>query len=330
MCQRDFDEVRRLVEGSYAGYADKVARLGRTRVDRLAQEVAARTSSIEDSKDPACSEAIRGYIRLFDDGHLALVDLNDDGTKRSEAPQTGSDELGFAKVSARVVVLRLPSFENPRPLEDLVDRHRLEIRRSEHLIIDLRGNVGGSDESYQPLMKYIYTGPFRLIGVDILATEDNASAWERIVPELPDGLQHARKEFERAIAIMRAHPGEFVQLTPDRMVERDEVLPLPRRISIFHDDNCASSCEQFLLAARHSDKVTTYGRSSAGVLDYANVRYAPLPSTTRVLTWPTTRSRRLPDEPVDGVGIAPDVHVHSETLSELEPGGMDRLTRRRR
>lgn len=323
-CSADFDEVRRLLESSYPGYADKVERLGEARVVE-----ASRVPDLEDRE--ACSEAIGGYLEMFDDGHLGLADVDAEGNRIDSSPGPSTDaappEASFTRLSARVVSLRLPSFTDPTAVEGLVKHNRLAIRRSEHLLIDLRGNGGGSDASYEPLMKYVYSQPYEVKGVDVLATADNLAAWERLREKVPDAV---RPEYDRAIASMREHPGELVELSPDRRVEHEEVLPLPRRVSVIHDPGCASACEQFLLAARQSSKVTTYGQPSAGVLDYANVRHVLLPSEQRVLTWPTTRSRRLPEQSVDAEGIAPDVVITPQTLSTADATSLDRLIRARR
>jgi hypothetical protein len=44
-------------------------------------------------------------------------------------------------------------------------------------------------------------------------------------------------------------------------------------------------------------------------LDYSNVRPIPFPSNKYKLMCPTTRSKRLPDNPFDNIGVAPDVNV---------------------
>ena len=325
-CRVDFDEVRRLVEGSYAGYPDKLARIGAERLGAVTTEVGEAASRLDgEAKDPRCAEVLRRYVDTFHDGHLAVIESNR-ATSKEAATDQARPSPRFDKVSARIVVLTLPSFGDPTAVTQLVERHRLEIRRSEHFIVDVRGNSGGSDAAYTPLMKYVYSGPYEVVGTEVLATDDNAAAWRRILPQIPQELTSTRRQINDAIdRMLRARAGAWVELAPDRTVTMDEILPLPRRVSVFFDDRCASSCEQFLLAARQSRKVTTYGQTSAGVLDYANVRFVQLPSKTRALAWATTRSRRLPDDPVDGVGIAPDVRVTATALAALDADGMAKL-----
>jgi hypothetical protein len=330
-CRVDFDEVQRLVEGSYAGYSDKRSRIGDQPLAEVATSIASEASALEgEAGDPACAALLQRYVETFEDGHLTVIESNRPPPNPGSPPDPKRTTPTFHKVSARIVVVKVPSFGKPTEVADLIEQHRLEIRRSEHLILDLRGNGGGSDVAYAPLMKYVYSGPYRVIGTNVLATPDNVAAWERLLQQIPENRSDVRKQIADAVELMRSHPGELVELSPDRTITRDEVLPLPRRVSIVHDAGCASSCEQFLLAARQSSKVTTYGQTSAGVLDYANVRFVQLPSKARALAWATTRSRRLPAHPIDGVGIAPDVVVKPEALADLDPDGLVRITARRK
>lgn len=46
-----------------------------------------------------------------------------------------------------------------------------------------------------------------------------------------------------------------------------------------------------------------------GVLDYSNSILVPMPTKNLQLRYPMTRSNRLPDFPVDNIGIAPDVLI---------------------
>jgi hypothetical protein len=60
---------------------------------------------------------------------------------------------------------------------------------------------------------------------------------------------------------------------------------------------------------RQSANVKLFGRRTAGVLDYSNVRPQALPSGGRLLWYATSRSLRLPYLPVDAAGISPDIYL---------------------
>jgi len=83
----------------------------------------------------------------------------------------------------------------------------------------------------------------------------------------------------------------------------------PSRVAVLFDRGCGSSCEEFLLAVRQSFDVKLVGRPSHGSLDYSNLRPHELPSHERILWYATSRSDRLPDFPVDLMGIQPDIFL---------------------
>lgn len=232
------------------------------------------------------------------------------------------------------VVIHIPSFENTPAMDSLFEAEGDRVRGAERLVVDLRGNGGGSDYNFRALIPLVYTGPIRLVSNEMLATEANIRANERLTEDqsIPPEV---REILARQVEEMRASLGGWHPF-PDRVEELPDVLARPARIAVLVDGGCASSCEQFLLAARQSSKVTLYGWPTAGILDFGNVRRADMPDGSLVLYYPTTRSKRLPHAPVDGVGIHPDVPVPDDEPDSLrwvidhlqspasQPGAADR------
>jgi len=73
-----------------------------------------------------------------------------------------------------------------------------------------------------------------------------------------------------------------------------------------------SSCEEFILAARQSHKVILMGENTGGALDYANVHYLQMPRKGWWFQYATSRTNRLPDFPIDNIGIEPNVNIPVE------------------
>ena len=63
--------------------------------------------------------------------------------------------------------------------------------------------------------------------------------------------------------------------------------------------------------------MTTFGKPTAGVIDYSNVVSSKLPSGNFKMSWPITRSLRLPEEPFDNVGVPPDVPFGEEIADPI-------------
>ena len=68
----------------------------------------------------------------------------------------------------------------------------------------------------------------------------------------------------------------------------------------------------------NSKKVILFGNhSTAGVLDYSNAVSTNFPSGKYQLTFPMTRSQRLPENPIDNIGIKPDVIIPFHDTEQL-------------
>lgn len=242
------------------------------------------------------------------------VEAGDRSREQYEA--TRNTRFAARNVGDGTVVVHIPSFNDPAGIDGLFAAEGDRIRGAERLIIDLRGNGGGSDYNFRELGPLIYTGPVRIVSNAALATEDNIRANERIVADttVPAGIRTA---IAANVEQMRTAVGGWYEF-PDRVFDDMVELELPRQVAILVDRGCASSCEQFLLVARQSRKVTIYGTATAGILDFGNVRTADMPGGTLRLNHPTTRSKRLPEAPVDGTGILPDVEMPP---TETDPVG---------
>ena len=222
-------------------------------------------------------------------------------------------ELTLDRYSDDTLLLRIPDFNDTRakPLRELIETHREQLTRTPNLIIDLRNNGGGSDFVYKPIVPYLYTRPIVTIGMEMRATRDNIALRQEVANRLRDEAPDQTRELENQIRQMRARIGQYV-ITDPRQFEietHDKVLPYPQRVAVLID-GAGSTGEQFLLLARQSRKVTLFGqRNSAGVLDFANVIGTLTPSGRYRLNWATSRSLRLPEDPVDPDGIPPDVTI---------------------
>lgn len=156
-------------------------------------------------------------------------------------------------------------------------------------------------------MRLIYTDSIYKYGFELWASEGNiASVKQRLSRP---GVVLTAEESD-AMGRLGTSRGIFVSAGRGGYVRYDTVQPLPRSVGIIADRGCASSCEQFILDARQSRKVTTFGAANTGgLLDYGQVRTVILPSGSRRLGVPTARSLRVAAGRLDNVGITPDIHL---------------------
>jgi len=180
-----------------------------------------------------------------------------------------------------------------------------------NLIIDIRGNGGGADFVYDPILPYLYTGPIKVIGVDVYSTELNIRLWEKLL-EMKDLPKETIDDLYDIIGKMKKYHNEYASIIDDEIIALSE-KPSSKQVVILANKETGSTAEQFLLAAKQSNKVTIIGQNSAGVLDYANVRGTDIGFKEFSLFYPTTISRRIySNQGIDNIGIAPHIRYGEE------------------
>ncbi len=224
------------------------------------------------------------------------------------------------EVSEKSMLLRIPSFnyQNKSIIDSLLAKYHHSIINHDNLIIDLRNNGGGSDASYEEIIKYIYTNPIRVVGMEYLSTPLNNARMQKFIddPQYPEDWHEWARD---ALKLLEANPGKFVNVDSSLvdLTARDTIYPSPKQIAILINENCGSTTEQFLLAAKQSRKVKFFGTTTAGVLDISNQNFAPSPCGEFNLVYCLTKSYRIPDMAIDDKGIQPDYFMDG-TIQEYE------------
>lgn len=189
---------------------------------------------------------------------------------------------------------------------DAVDQYRKS--GCTHLIVDIRGNGGGADWQYYPIMRILYGQPGKTHGVMLRNSPDNRERWSQFGPE---------DEWIKALQdSAAAHADEPWFAIGNEYVthEEDSVDPRrPEKAAIIIDHSVGSSGEQLLLDLRAvAPDVKFYGRdNSLGCIDVSNCVVIDMPHYPNRIQIPTTISRRiiLGEKLIDGVGIEPDVRM---------------------
>ncbi|MGB3796757.1 MAG: S41 family peptidase, partial [Alteraurantiacibacter sp.] len=262
--------------------------------------------------------ALGALLDWFADQHLSVRSNivspanpwadGDAGRARNFTPSPGN-EFAFRRLSPDTVLLRVPTFNSDYfdAFEALLEQHHDDITSTPNLLIDLRGNDGGSDLMYSRLMSYLYTRPIYQIGAELRDTPRNLATLKDNVAsgEYPAEV-HAF--VQNLLDLAEASDSDYVPLSNSgfEIVTYPQVYQFPQRVGILAE-GAGSSGDQFAIDARASRKVSLLGGPTQGVIDYSNVITAPAPSGDFELAWPMTRSMRLPHEPFDNVGVQPDV-----------------------
>ena len=218
--------------------------------------------------------------------------------------------------------LRIPGFSS-NLANDLVKKHFSDITTRPNLIIDIRYNGGGQDNYYSEIAKLIYSKPYESKGVEWYATKGRIERKESAIENGKiRGGEEGIKWAQALVDEMKKNVGGFVTHPYNKnnktMFEESTVFTKPRNVGIIINEGNGSSAEEFLLKAKQSDKVILFGNcNTAGVLDYSNAVYISLPSNNFSLLCPETRSKRLPENPLDNIGIYPDIIIPFPATEQL-------------
>jgi len=213
--------------------------------------------------------------------------------------------------------IRVPGFSGFKDkIEKTISKYWTDIMSRPNMIIDIRNNGGGQDDEYQSLSKLVYTNPYETKGIEWYASAGNIKIFEDALEkgDIRNGEEGIRWT-NALVSEMKKNVGGFV-VHPFHIkkegipASKDTVYKYPKRVGIIINEGNASSAEQFLLGAKNSKKVTLFGnQSTAGVLDYSNAIQVRFPSGNYQLNYPMTRSMRLPENPIDNIGIKPDLII---------------------
>jgi hypothetical protein len=221
-------------------------------------------------------------------------------------------------------VLSIPSHDPTYlpALQAIGVAHDRDLRDTRFLIIDLRGNEGGSSWMTLPLVPYLASVPRRSSPYDTGTAVMLSSPLQ--IAYAKRGFGSDTSAFVRSLVRrLEAAPGALVPLTEpgrDRSPEAiDSVIQGPRRVAVLIDRGTVSASEVLVLAALRSTRAIVIGEPTAGALDYQSVNVVRLsPSEDRwFLGYPTvTRHAGLPVGGMRGKGIAPDVVVKWDEVAD--------------
>jgi hypothetical protein len=315
LCVKDLEVIPGFLLENDTGAKEHLAQFGQKHFDdALAQ---AKSAAMQVSDDKGCMQVLNLYLRAWRKGHLEVSPYFHWSIK----PTAGStpakkDKLRFQTLSQKTVLLTLKGFmpQDREPLIALLKSNHAALAKHPNWIIDVRGNIGGNDSTYQPLLQWLMPDEMVNVGDLWLATPANLEGHKNLCAIVASGDAECEKGTNEAIArIGKAPTGSLIPQDDKGSISFERQTPLelrrPSRVAILIDGDCASACEQFLLDARQSFNVKLIGRRTFGSLDFSNLRPFVLPSGERLLMYATSRSLRIPDLPVDLAGIPPDIYL---------------------
>lgn len=193
----------------------------------------------------------------------------------------------YVDVSPDVGVLYLPSFDPGKVMQaggEILRQNGAAIAGKKLLVIDIRGNEGGSQSAWEQLAPFYSTGTWepsdRVLagsGEVVLAGPRVIGIWERFRDNAGAGAWRDTL-VDLVERLKAAPPGTLVPFREDAGVAGAEdantgqqLAGGPQAVAILADGGVVSAGEAFMLKARRSPKVTLFGQNSAGSIDYWTV-----------------------------------------------------------
>lgn len=264
-------------------------------------------------------------FEVFDGSILSFKNISSVFIKELPKPTLTENEIQmklneiegfyFKKLSEKTVLLCMSSFlqSNVERIEKLIDDNIELIENCENLIIDVRNNHGGTDNAYEKLLPYICTNNSRSLGQEFLATQTLIDGYQSWLDQAPDEEKYMkdRKLVTRSIKLFKANLGGFVNVdSTDVFITEVEIAEhSPEQVIILANKMSASSGENFVFRMKQSKKVKILGTPTYGALDYGSAYYFKFGCDNYELLLPSWRASRLPDYPIDNIGVQPDIYL---------------------
>ena len=209
-------------------------------------------------------------------------------------------------IDAETIVLRIPSFmgQSKSVIDSLIVWHQKELSEITNLIIDIRGNSGGNDASFEKLIPYIITNKIVDDQGYIIVSDKTTEHYKNDFND--EELAQIKKLKGKLVPIGKATTSRATYLKEKTYV----TVPLkesPENVAIIIDHKVGSSAEQFLYYAKQSRKVKLFGENTLGTLDCTNPEFF---DGNINVTIPTMISSRFWHKAaIENIGIQPDYYL---------------------
>lgn len=310
-CGKDFDFLAKSYIKDYSGIQD----FSKQHPDYLQtiDKLSKQAKSVKGVQH--CDKIIGKLIAYINNGHVVYGQTEENplfGKGKSKHLQSSVDPtLVFLDDKTVLLQIKTCDLSYKSTLDSIVTVNKTKLDKTEHFIIDVRGNGGGGDATFDTIIPYLYTNPILIHSTQLWSSENNVKMFEDLLNN-PDVPADSKINIQKIVTTAKKYPNSFVSLSENKIdtLSLNSITEFPKKVSIIIDKKCKSSTEQFLLLAKQSRKTKIYGyENSGGALDYANLNIVLTPSGFWYASVPTTRTTRLPNNPVDPFGIKPDILV---------------------
>jgi Peptidase family S41 len=223
-----------------------------------------------------------------------------------------SFEPAVSRPDSQTLVIHMPYFEQSyvSVYDSLMKANADALQQVSTLILDIRGNPGGSVRCVAPLLPYVCTGPienanvYRLCSADLIAeARRSLNAFTREGDTMRAGWQ------QKYMDSLVRYQGHF-WFRPGGVSPCLSVPNSIRNVAILMDHGTRSAAELMVLYFRQSSKVRLFGEASGGAVDYSDLLSYELPRSHFKL-WVASSKRGVTswDPAYDETGIPVNVEI---------------------
>lgn len=226
-------------------------------------------------------------------------------------------EHSFKNLSKAIGYMKLTDFFDPDDVKNLISKNIQRLNNLNYLIIDVRVNHGGDDQSYRPLLEYFVDQSTDLLKhypkdyfYEIWWTKRNKANWLANLAhkKIKNPSNYMKELYEEQNEIW-----ENSQTAKSASENNSEPYFLKpkghlKHIFILSDYLAGSAADNFIMLAKTFDKTTVIGRNTAGVVDYGDVTSQHYSNFT--VNYPVIRLRLINDHRgTNGKGFSPDIYL---------------------
>lgn len=231
-------------------------------------------------------------------------------------PINPSPEYSFKELSEEISFLKFTNFANEDVIHSLIAENKESIQNSRFLIVDVRGNGGGSDSSYLPLLKYIFKDTLMLS--DVLKNDSQSTNYteRNCRTRINDFKEYLKtnlppETITMVNSLIKNYTDNYGKgFILDKEWEfKIEGLSTPEKVYVITDSWCGSSGDAFVETCSYSDKVTIVGRPTMGITDYSNLCHFKL-NDYFTFMYPTSRVNKIDHgKGLTGKGVPVDIYI---------------------
>ena len=227
---------------------------------------------------------------------------------KSPTRDTATAPIAWRRLAPEVGYLQIKQFEESAEIIALVDRAFAELGDLPALIIDVRGNPGGTLSAAMRIGDHLFTAmrPVGYFATRRGLTRLKAKSIAEIRPEkLPTYAGYSVLDFKRRLEAAGA-----VQI-----VTGGRRKPYRGRVVLLIDQGCGSTTEGFAGVVKETQAATLIGRRTAGAM----LSSAEVPIVGGwTLRLPDADFRTPGGAQVEGKGVAPDIVVQQPMFGDAD------------